>query len=168
MSKTQNPKQTPTALNFCVSSQTWDINQGQEGRHTPSRASRPFPWFPATIALEGSGLGGSGCSRRRKIAAEPRLGMALAGSGALQCAGSLYGPAETRMMPCPFGARCCAEGGGSPEGWDGISSLCPAQAARGRRLLPQQGAQHRARCCGRVAQLRNGARGLSPHGHWEG
>lgn len=53
--------------------QMWDINQGQECRHTLSRAGRPFPWFPATIALEGSGFGGDLFQKEKDAALTPLL-----------------------------------------------------------------------------------------------
>lgn len=63
----------PAALHFCVSSQTWDINQGQECRHTLSRACHPFPWFPMTVALQGLGLGGDLFQKEKDAALTPLL-----------------------------------------------------------------------------------------------
>lgn len=74
----------PTALHFCVSSQTWDINQGQECRHMLSRACHPFPWFPMTVALKGLGLGGDLFQKEKDAAVTPLLPAGPEGSSA-QC-----------------------------------------------------------------------------------
>lgn len=83
----------------------WDINQGQERRHTLSRASRPFPWFPVTIALEGSGLGGDLFQKEKDAALTPLVQNPSwgshwqAGSIALRCPASLYSPIVTQVTP---------------------------------------------------------------------
>jgi len=64
-----------------------------------------------------------------KIPAGDRAGR-QAGSFTPRCPASLHSPAAARGPSGPFGARCCAEGGGSPEGCDGVCSPCPVQAAR--------------------------------------
>lgn len=83
------------------------------------------------------------------IAAKSRLGIAPAGRQAASPRQSVWPHSDSGDPPSPFGARCCADGGGSPEGWNGICLPCPAQ---GCCLLSQRGAQHSARCRGRVAQ----------------
>lgn len=98
----------------------WDINQGRERRHTLSRASHPFPWFPATIALEGSGLGGNLFQKEKDAALTPlqqNSGRGLhwqAGSIALQRPASLYGPVVTRVTPQSLWCKVLCRGRWQP------------------------------------------------------